>query len=232
MSDYRNEELYGYGRLSSYIAIFCKMVYFLTSDGVNQWTFIKFIPDLIVSLHELLLQLFDYEFLMESSYQDLYNIYYTNVGANMMLLTSLLIVSLIFWLFDLWDIRSSIDAQFNIDENSTDYSGDSIWNALYADFRSVSVFLKQRGGPVITFRPEDIAFVGAWNVITDVLVVIGATGLANMRLGNAMTIAGANYLYMVPWYALGWIFFDVYRPEDGSIPEDAEELQEDPEPLD
>ena len=53
--------------------------------------------------------------------------------------------------------------------------------------------------------------------------------MANMRLGNAMTIAGANYLYMIPWYALGWIFFDVYRPEDGSIPEDAEELQEDPD---
>ena len=54
-SDYRDEELYGYGRISSYIAIMCKMVYFLTGKSVNQWSFIKFLPDLMVSFHEVAL---------------------------------------------------------------------------------------------------------------------------------------------------------------------------------
>ena len=69
---------------TSYFAVLSNLIYFLTSDDANTWSLIKFLPDLAVMAHDLLLEYFDIDWLSETEYALLYDIFYTNVSAEWM----------------------------------------------------------------------------------------------------------------------------------------------------
>ena len=77
---------------------------------------------------------------------------------------------------------------------------------------------------MITFHAPDIVYIGAWNVITDVM--IHALTINSFKFENAMAFAGANYLFMVPWYFIGWLFFELYETDrPWTLPTDEESTE-------
>ena len=54
---------------------------------------IKFLPDIAVTAHDILLQYFEIDWLSEVTYGLLYDIYYTNVGAQTMGIIFLLVLA-------------------------------------------------------------------------------------------------------------------------------------------
>ena len=104
---------------------------------------IKFLPDLAVTAHDLLLQYFDIDWLSETEYALLYDIYYTNVGAQTMGLVFLLVIAYIAFLNGNLNINQNQEL-YSEDEMPIDYSTAhaNIWNSLYANFRGISVILK------------------------------------------------------------------------------------------
>ena len=75
---------------------------------------------------------------------------------------------------------------------------------------------------MITFHAPDIVYIGAWNVITDVMV--HALTNRSFMIEYAMAFAGANYLFMLPWYFIGWLFFSAYETErPWTLPADGSE---------
>ena len=89
---------------------------------------------------------------------------------------------------------------------------------MYGFLRLLSIILKQKGGPVITFHAPDILLVGGYNAVSDFLITFLRAPLRffqepALAFSVAFTHVGRRYAFMLPWYFLGWLFYDVYDEE-------------------